>query len=121
MPLQDVAGHIQVEKLDLFLDGLGGEPVVHCRDVGRGRHQRLVFGLDAGVAGGIDAEHVGSLSEGGNRILGFPVRQGAPARILGDQVDQVGGSRTRHAHHDQRPLDGGDCFDFGIPLQQIGQ
>ena len=103
VPLEDVAGHVEVEQLDLLLDGLG-EAVVHRRHVRGAGHQRLVLGLDPGVAG-IDAEHVGSLPEGGNRILALPVRQCPPPRVRGDQVHQMCRPRAGHADHDQRPLD----------------
>ena len=118
MPFQDIAGQIEVEEFDFLLDRLG-EPVVHGgHDRGAG-HQRVVFGLGPRVAG-VDAEDVGALAERRDRILALPVRQRAPARIGGDEVHQMRGTRPRHPDDDERLLDL-DRLDLGIPLEEVGQ
>ncbi len=118
MPFQDVAGQVEVEQLDFFLDGFR-EAVVHRGHQRGAGHQRVVFGLRPRIAG-IDAEVVGALADGGNRILALPVGQGPPARIGGDQIHQMRGARARHPDDDERFLDR-DRLDLGIPLDQLGQ
>ena len=115
-PFQDVAGEIQIEEFDLFLDRLG-KLVVH------GRHQRhvgqhgIVFSPGAGVAR-IDPEHIGSAAAGRDGFLTLPVRQRPPTPVSRKQIHQVRGSRSRHTNHDDRLLDL-DRLDLRVAPDQI--
>lgn len=87
VPLQDVAGEVEVEELDLLLDGRR-EPVVHGLGERRCLLDHLVLGDAAGVSG-VDTVHVGPLAAQRERLLAFPVGQCPAARIDGDQVNQM--------------------------------
>lgn len=103
-----------VEELDLFFDR-GREPVVHR--LGERRHLPLdrvvVRAADVARVDAVDTRAVAAHRE---RLLALPERQGAPAHVGGEQVDQVGGSRTRQPDDDQWLLDL-DVADLGMYAQ----
>ena len=117
-PFQDVAGEIEVENLDLFLDRLR-ELIMHGRHQWHVGQHRVVFGPGASVAR-IDPEDIGPAASGRDRFLALPVGQGPTTPIGSQQIDQVRGARSRHTHHDDRLLDL-NRLDLRVAPDQVGQ
>ena len=92
---------------------------MHGRHQGHVGQHCVVFGPGASVPR-IDPEDIGPAATGGDGFLALPVGQGPTTPIGSQQIDQVGGARTRHSHHDDRLLDL-DRLDLRVPPDQIGQ
>ena len=115
-PLERVAREVGQLQLDLLVHVIGLHRV-------HGRHERRrgLHGLPGALATGppwIHPVDLGRLLRVPHRLVGLPERHGSEPRVRGQQVDEVGGARTRQPDHYDRPGDG-DLEDLGVAGQQV--